>query len=113
MGHSFPQTGDHSQTSRLDEPIFNFRRLKWGTDAIRQRYGCGAAQRTTTMGNISRFGLLTCAGLYFAIGLFGVVFFGVQQNLSLQQNSASAADGYGIIHIAAQSSAPTTTRPGF
>jgi hypothetical protein len=68
---------------------------------------------TTTMGNISRFGLLTCAGLYFAIGLFGVVFFGVQQNLSPQQNSASTADGYGIIHIAAQSPGPTTARPGF
>jgi hypothetical protein len=47
------------------------------------------------MPRISQLGLLTCAGLYFAIGLCGVLFFG------LQAKGIAGTDGYGVIHTAA------------
>ncbi|HEX4410145.1 MAG TPA: hypothetical protein VH206_15335 [Xanthobacteraceae bacterium] len=49
------------------------------------------------MPTIPQFGLWTCAGLYFAVGLCGLLFF------SLTPNSANSADGYGVIHALASS----------
>ncbi len=53
------------------------------------------------MSNISQFGLCTCAGLYFAVGLCGLVVFSLAPD-SLAPNSTNSADGYGVIHALAQ-----------
>jgi hypothetical protein len=48
------------------------------------------------MSKLASVGFWTCATLYAAIGLAGIFLFSAQPNI------ASAADGYGVIRIAAQ-----------
>jgi len=48
------------------------------------------------MSKVACFGFWTCATLYTAIGVIGILF------LSTQPNLASPTDGYGTIRLVAQ-----------
>jgi hypothetical protein len=56
------------------------------------------------MRGVSQFGLWTCAGLYIAIGVIGVVLF------SAQSPSADTTAGYGIAPVTIATS-PSDTHP--
>ncbi|MFZ3358752.1 MAG: hypothetical protein WA177_08315 [Xanthobacteraceae bacterium] len=54
------------------------------------------ARRYLARRDLARYGFWTCAAIYAAIGVAGVVFF------SSQPKAASFTEGYGTIRLAAQ-----------